>query len=82
MTNRAFAAEYLAARKDARSADDLAGRGKAEAKARRIASAADRAGVRIDEISLDEQARRELFPTPAPKPRIVGYSVVGLPIYG
>jgi hypothetical protein len=61
MTNRDFSAEYLAARTAVRSAADLTARGKAEAQARRISNAADRAGVRIDEIELDEQARRALF---------------------
>lgn len=82
-TTRDFAAEYFATCLDARrpgaTLDDTS---KARRKGARIANAADRAGVRIDEISLDEQARLELYPTPAPRERIVDYTSTGLPIYG
>lgn len=61
-TTRDYAAEYLAARKAVRAPGiDITERGKAERAAGRIATAADRAGVRIDEIALDERARVELY---------------------
>jgi hypothetical protein len=79
---RDFAAEYLAARKQVRSSRDLVERGVAEATARRIAAAAARAGVRIDEIALDEQARRALYPHDPARPRVVGHHpLTHLPIY-
>jgi hypothetical protein len=79
---RDYAAEYLAARKRVRSAADLLGRGAAEAKARRIAAAAERAGVGIDEVDLDEQARRALYPNGPARPRIIGHHpFTHLPIY-
>lgn len=50
-----YAAEYRAARVAVRTGD-LLDRGSARL-AQRIAAAAERAGVRLDEIALDEEAR-------------------------
>jgi len=65
MTNAAardHAAEYLAARRDARRPGaTLAERANAQRVAAGIARAARRAGVELDEIGLDEQARTELY---------------------
>jgi len=66
MTNTAtaetFTANYLAARKAARRPGaTLTERGEAQKLARKVAAAARRAGVKLDEIALDEQARVELY---------------------
>lgn len=67
-TDRDFAAEYLAARIDARSPDStIADIAAAQRKAARIAKAAEKAGVRIDEIGLDEQARVTLYGDDRPR---------------
>lgn len=59
---RDFAAEYLAARKESRRPGvTLSERGAAWRKSDNIARAARRAGVKIDECDLDEQARVELY---------------------
>jgi len=83
-TTRDYAAEYVAARLTARRAKTLNGSGDAIARAVRIARDAEKAGVRLDEIGLDEQARQQLIAEqpPAPRPQIIGYAVTGLPIYG
>lgn len=57
-TNRDFAAEFIAARIESRSSDNLAERDAAWKKAASIARAARKAGVELDEVALDEQARR------------------------
>lgn len=53
-----FAELYIAARVAARSAEVLADRFAAEDEAAKIARKARRAGVDLDEIDLDEVARR------------------------
>lgn len=59
---RDFAAEYTAARTDARRPGaTLAQRGEAQRAAAKIERAADRAGVRLDTIALDEAARVALY---------------------
>ncbi len=69
---RDFAAEYFAARKDSRQPGaTLTERSQAQRVAAKVARAAERAGVYIDEVELDEQARLELYP-PTP----------GAPVYG
>jgi hypothetical protein len=73
--------DYKAARKVARSTTDLNARGRAEDLANRIALQARNLGTPLDEITLDEAVRLELYPTAPAKPRITGYTVTGLPIY-
>ena len=58
---RDFTAEYIAARKVVRSADTMKAQYDAEDAAAKIARTARRAGVKLDEITLDEQARVELY---------------------
>jgi len=76
--------DYIAARKAARRPGaTLTERRAAEQLAARIALQAANLDSPLDEIALDEQARRELYPTQqSAKPRVVGYTVTGLPIYG
>ena len=63
-TPRDYAAEYLAARTDARRPGaDLTARNAAEKAARRIDAAAIRAGITLDVGALDEAARTALYPT-------------------
>lgn len=60
-TAATFEAAYIAARKASRSATaTLTERYAAQDESAKIARRAARAGVRLDEIGLDEQARREL----------------------
>jgi hypothetical protein len=56
-TNRNFEAEYLAACIADRTAADIAGRSAAQRKMASIDRAADKAGVRLDIRTIDEQAR-------------------------
>lgn len=57
-----FEADYIAAREASRlPAATLAERDQAWTIARRIARAAKRAGIELDEIALDERARRNLY---------------------
>ncbi len=82
-TTRDFAAEYIAARKDSRAENaTIDQRMTAQTDSAKIARAARRAGVKLDEIGLDEQARRELHPVAPARPQIIGYTATGLPIYG
>jgi hypothetical protein len=60
MDTRDYAAEYLAAALESRSTADLTVRGPAWARMEEISEAAYTAGVNIDEITLDEQARVQL----------------------
>lgn len=78
-----LAADYIDACKAARRADaTLAEQHEARELAAKIALQAYNLGSPLDEVALDEQARRELYPTRPVKPRIIDYNVVGLPIYG
>jgi len=60
--NTDFAADYLAARIEREQATDLTVRGQAEAKAERIARAAERAGVELNVAALVDEAFRTVFP--------------------
>lgn len=60
---RDYAAEYKAARYEKHTASDLAGQLSAEKLARSVDRAADRAGIYLDVITLDEQARLESLGT-------------------
>lgn len=57
-----FTADYLAARIEREQATDLTVRGQAEAKAERIARAAERAGIDLDITKLVDEAFRTVFP--------------------
>jgi hypothetical protein len=56
-TSRDFEAEYLAACIADRTAADIAGRAAAQRKMASVDRAADKAGVRLDVLGIDEQAR-------------------------
>jgi hypothetical protein len=61
-TTRDFAAEYIAARTDARrKGATISERAAAQKVAAKAATAARKAGVKLDEIALDEQARQNLY---------------------
>jgi len=53
-----WTAEYVAARVAVREAGSLRERADAEREARKVESKAARAGVELDILTLDEQARR------------------------
>ncbi len=60
--DRDFAAEYLTARLAYQDKDaNMTEQGKAHNRSERIATAAERAGVRIDCIGIDEAARVQVW---------------------